>query len=141
MSSRHIIRRYILETLYQLEFYPVSEHRAVYFRMERKIKDKNGKLFFRSLAEGVQNNLGQLNKMLDKYLKEDWSLERLSLVDRAILRLAIYELCLQNDTSKTPPGVVINEAVELAKEYSAEESAKFVNGVLGHIVRDTMPIE
>jgi N utilization substance protein B len=109
--------------------------------MERKIKDKNGKLFFRSLAEGVQNNLGQLNKMLDKYLKEDWSLERLSLVDRAILRLAIYELCLQNDTSKTPPGVVINEAVELAKEYSAEESAKFVNGVLGHIVRDTMPIE
>jgi len=61
----------------------------------------------------------------------DWPLDRIGKVDRSILRLAIQELRL----AETPPSVIINEAVELAKKYSGEEAAKFINGILGAYVR------
>ena len=85
--------------------------------------------FARDLLNGTQEHLTEI----DKYISAKsigWSLERITAVDRAILRLAIYEI----KYLQTPPSVAINEAVELAKKFSTAESAKFVNGILGGLI-------
>lgn len=85
-------------------------------------------------SELVQNILNQKEK-LDKLIRDaapQWPVDKLNKIDLAILRLAVYEL--ENDD--TPPKVVIDEAVELAKEYGSESSSSFVNGVLGTIYKD-----
>ena len=86
--------------------------------------------FMTGLFEGVVSNVDGLDRRLTPFLK-GWTLERLNRVDLAILRLATYELTL----GKTPTSVVVNEAVELANQYSTEKAGAFVNGVLGSLAR------
>lgn len=83
-----------------------------------------------TLARGTRQNLPQIDTLIAR-VAEHWTLERMATVDRNILRMAIFELM----SEATPVGVVINEAVEMAKRYSTEESGRFVNGMLGKIVR------
>jgi N utilization substance protein B len=83
-----------------------------------------------TLARGTRQNLPQIDALIGR-VAEHWTLARMATVDRNILRMAIFELM----SEATPVGVVINEAVELAKQYSTEESGRFVNGMLGKIVR------
>lgn len=87
--------------------------------------------FARQLVLGVLKHLDEIDAILSE-LVEGWSLDRLASVDRSVLRLAVYEML---HTPETPPAVVINEAVELAKAYSTEDSGRFVNGVLGAFLR------
>ncbi len=82
--------------------------------------------------EGTQSNRERIDKVLSEYLK-GWQIDRLSRVDREVLRLAVYELLYTKDT---PPKVVVNEAIELAKHFGTEESGKFVNGVLGKLFKE-----
>jgi N utilization substance protein B len=84
------------------------------------------------LVEGVQAHRGRIDEILGRYA-EGWSLERMPDVDRAVLRLAVYELLYRNDV---PDPVAIDEAVELVKSLSTDESPRFVNGVLGRVQRD-----
>ncbi len=86
--------------------------------------------FMTELFEGVVANADDVDRRLIPFLK-GWTLERLSRVDLAILRLATWELVL----GQTPTGVVINEAVELANRYSTDKAGAFVNGVLGNLAR------
>jgi len=88
---------------------------------------KEGRNFSAQLALGAAKHLDEIDSWIEE-LAKGYSLERLAAVDRAILRLGIYELRYEKET---PPAVVINEAVELAKEYSTEHSGSFVNGILG----------
>jgi N utilization substance protein B len=81
--------------------------------------------FANQLFEGAAHDASSLDEVISKHA-ENWRLERLAAIDRAILRLALHEL----RTTDTPAGVVINEAVELAKKFSSEESGGFVNGIL-----------
>jgi N utilization substance protein B len=81
--------------------------------------------FANQLFEGAAKEVSALDEIIGKHC-ENWRLERLSAIDRAILRLAIHEM----SAAGTPPKVVLNEAVELAKKFSSEESGAFVNGVL-----------
>jgi len=83
-----------------------------------------------TLSRGTREHLAGIDSLIAG-VAEHWTLERMAAVDRNILRMAIYEL----ESTDTPIGVVINEAVELAKRYSTEESGRFVNGMLGKIVR------
>ncbi|HEX5494151.1 MAG TPA: transcription antitermination factor NusB [Mycobacteriales bacterium] len=83
-----------------------------------------------SLVEGVTGNRERIDEILRSYA-EGWSLERMPAVDRTILRLGVYELLWCDDV---PDAVAINEAVELAKSLSTDESPRFVNGVLGRIL-------
>jgi N utilization substance protein B len=83
-----------------------------------------------ALVDGVAADLDRIDATIASYLK-DWTLERLPAVDRAILRVAVFELFHAADV---PPVVVVDEAVELAKELSTDESPGFVNGVLGQVV-------
>jgi N utilization substance protein B len=80
----------------------------------------------------VAANAGRIDAVLTSYA-EDWSLDRMPPVDRTILRLAMYELLWCDDI---PTAVAIDEAVELAKSLSTDESPKFVNGILSRVVRD-----
>jgi N utilization substance protein B len=88
--------------------------------------------YVRSLVEGTAEHRELIDRLLPNYLK-GWKLERLSRVDRQILRLAVYELLI---VQEVPPRVVVNEAIELAKHFGTEESGKFVNGVLGKMIQE-----
>lgn len=88
--------------------------------------------YARKLLEGVQEKGEAINTLISRYA-ENWRLERMSVVDRNILRLAVFELYYQEDV---PASVAINEAVEIAKRYSTDDSGPFINGILDAMVKD-----
>ena len=81
---------------------------------------------------GVSERVGELDKVIENFLR-DWTADRINKVDLALMRLSVYEMLCEKDV---PLGVAVNEAVELAKEYGADESPAFINGVLGSISRE-----
>jgi transcription antitermination protein NusB len=97
------------------------------FWKSAKAADKTRE-FANQLFEGAAKEIAALDEIIGKHC-ENWRFERLAAIDRAILRLAIHEM----SSSDTPPKVVLNEAVELAKKFSSEESGAFVNGVLDSV--------
>jgi len=90
--------------------------------------------FSKSLTEGVLKHKGEIDKLIEKCAPE-WPIAQITVVDRNILRLGIYELMYGN-YDEVPPKVAINESIELAKAFGGPNSAKFVNGVLGTIYRE-----
>lgn len=92
------------------------------------------KLFANRLLEGTTKELAVLDELITR-LAENWKFERLSAIDRAILRLGIYELRFTD----TPHKVVMNECVELAKKFSSEDAASFVNGILDAVYKENAP--
>ena len=85
-----------------------------------------------TIVGGVEASQSQLDHLLSRYLRSNWQLDRLAIVDRLTLRIGAWEL-LHGDA---PLAVVLSEAVELAKRYGGEESSRFINGVLGAVARD-----
>ncbi len=88
-----------------------------------------------TLVRGTRSHLSEIDALIAR-TAEHWTVERMAAVDRNVLRMALFELLC----TSTPVGVVINEAVELAKRYSTEESGRFVNGLLGKVVRSGIPL-
>ncbi len=86
--------------------------------------------FANKLFEGTAKDVGELDALIVQHA-ENWRLERLAAIDRAVLRLAIYEL----RAAETPPKVVLNEAVDLAKKFSSEDAGSFVNGILDSVYK------
>lgn len=93
--------------------------------------------FIVSLVDGTLSCLDEIDRNLARYL-QGWQLDRLSRVDRQILRAAVYEIFRMEEV---PPKVAVNEAIELAKRFGGEESGKFVNGVLGKMLREQDRLE
>lgn len=91
--------------------------------------------FVAELVAGVESNRDRIDGIIASHAI-DWTLDRMPVIDRNVLRLAIFELL---DTAGQPIGVVISEAVELAKRYSTDESGRFVNGILASIAADIRP--
>jgi N utilization substance protein B len=91
--------------------------------------------YAQQLVLGVDEHHEEIDAMLRKF-SEHWALERMPVIDRALLRLGTYELVWVRET---PPAVVITEAVELAKEYSTKDSGRFVNGLLARIAESSDP--
>ena len=87
--------------------------------------------YMNDMYDGVVNNRDEIDRQISDHLR-GWTIDRLSRVDLAILRLGVYELMLK----ETAAGIVINEAVELANQYSTEKAGAFINGVLGSISRE-----
>lgn len=85
--------------------------------------------YARTLVEGVQNRQREIDGLISEYA-DRWAIERMPVIDRVLLRLAIFELLWREDV---PPAVSINEAVEIAKDYSTGDSARFINGILGRV--------
>lgn len=137
-SNRHLGRIVALQTLYEYEFRLGSEDPSVDLgeilsrnleRYESAIEDTG---FVKNLVDGVIANLADLDAKITPIAPE-WPIDQIARIDRAVLRLGVYELLYRADT--VPPKVAINEAVELAKAFGSDNSSKFINGVLGTAYR------
>ena len=93
---------------------------------------RSGRTFLGHLVRGVLENLGELDKIIARFAPT-WPIDQMAIVDRNLLRMAVYELT----RGDTPPKVAINEAVELARVFGSDSSSRFVNGVLGSVVKTT----
>lgn len=129
--GRRASREIAMKLLYQLEIQRDSREEQISNTLEQHdIKDKDRE-YILDIVDGVFNNKEDIDMAIEKYSK-GWKLSRISKVDLAILRLSIYEICHRDDI---PFNVSINEAVEMAKSYSGDESGSFVNGILGKIAK------
>lgn len=127
--NRSEMRDQAFVLLYESEFFkdkPVLDLEEIYSE-NIDVLSEYGKILF----EGAVSQKNELDSIVEKYLK-GWTLTRISKVNLAILRLALYEMM---NCENVPESVVINEAVELAKKYSGAEDSKFVNGILGSFSR------
>lgn len=91
--------------------------------------------FVWQLIKGVTGHLAQIDKIIEKAAPE-WPIEQITIVDRNVLRVGLFELLYEN-REEVPPKVAINEAIELAKTFGGENSGKFINGVLGTVYKET----
>ncbi len=140
--KRRLAREIAIQSLYQMEMNDVGADAAIETVLEeieqdnesnQTVEDKPALVHYvEKLVNGTYSIRAQIDQLLIVYLK-GWKMDRLSRVDRQILRLAVYEMVYLDDV---PPKVVINEAIELAKHFGVEESGKFVNGVLGKMIKE-----
>ena len=132
--NRTAIREQTFKLIYSLEIQKQENLKeAIELYIEsNEITDKNAETYIKDAILGIQENKEEITNQIEKNLKSDWKLERISKVDLAILKLAIYEL----QYTDIPFKLVINEAVELAKKYGEDTSKNFVNGILAVLVKD-----
>jgi len=130
--SRHASRERALQTLFQMDVNDMDSESAIAAAQTLLEEAAYDVALYRQLVGGVLAHRQWLDESLVRF-SEDWEVERMSGVDRNILRIALYELAWQPDL---PHAIVMDEAVELCKEYATEHSARFVNGVLAGVVRD-----
>lgn len=138
MSNRHLARTIAMQTLFAWDFNKDNDNGGVDLKTIIKNNfaafapgfDDDG--FVTSTVEGVIKNIKKVDKYITKYATE-WPLDQITIVDRNILRIGVYEILINDDI---PPKVAINEAIEIAKTFGGESSGKFVNGVLGAIYKE-----
>lgn len=137
-SNRHLGRMVALQTLYEFEFRQQvgdkwADLKEILKRNLEKYKSAIGdREFVDRLVQGVVENQQELDRKLAP-LAPEWPIDKISRIDRAVLRIGLYELLYSKD--KPPHSVAINEAVELAKAFGSDNSGKFINGVLGTAYR------
>jgi transcription antitermination factor NusB len=143
MGSRRRAREASLQLLYEIELAQkkVEEVLAQFFRdpkglfpelVEAPASLDEIREFTRQITEGVIHNVREIDRLVEGH-STHWKISRMALVDRNILRMAVFELLYCQDI---PASVTINEAIEIAKKYGTEESSSFVNGVLDHIAKE-----
>ncbi len=144
MANRHLSRSIVLQTLFEWDFVSTEEQSSIW--TDKKIKEvinRNLKefapgleddIFVFSLVEEILKKCSVVDEIIKK-AAPDWPLDKISIVDRNILRIGLTEL-LFGDRNQVPPKVAINEAIELAKTFGGENSGKFVNGVLGAVYKE-----
>ena len=132
--NRSLSRETVFKFLYELEFLKEenrNEQLDLYIE-NNEIKDIATIEYINKIVNGIEENKEYICELISKNLKKDWSIERISKVNLAILKLAIYEIKYM----ELPYKVGINEAVELAKKYGDNTARQFVNGVLASIVKE-----
>lgn len=137
MANRHLQRSVAMQALFECDFHGFPKDRVaeiVKHNVEEFAKGLENSDFVERLVRGAVDHRGKVDQMIEKCAPE-WPLDQVTIVDRNILRLGIYELVFGN-YEEVPPKVAINEAIELAKTFGGESSARFVNGVLGTIYRE-----
>lgn len=139
MASRHLSRSIVLQSLYEWDFY--GKKGLLRDVIERNIKDFGPGLedldFIYKLSEGVEKHMPQMDQVIEKAAPE-WPIAQISIIDRNVLRIGLYELLYANK-EEVPPKVAINESIELAKTFAGPTSGKFINGVLGTIYKQINP--
>ncbi len=128
MINRRKAREYAFILLFEYKFQP-EEINTILEDFFSEYKTGEQEEYIRSVVEGVINNLDEIDELISSYSKK-WSVDRISIVCMALMRLAVYEMCFIEDI---PLNVSVNEAVNLTKLYDGEESVSFVNGILGNI--------
>ncbi|UKS30720.1 transcription antitermination factor NusB [Paenibacillus sp. HWE-109] len=140
--KRRVAREIAVQSLYQIQMNEATPQEAVQVAIHEAEHDNETGLDFKGekidpvyiveLVEGTYSHKVSIDELLEEYLK-GWAMDRLSRVDREVLRLAVYEMLYRDDV---PPKVVVNEAIDLSKHYGTDESGKFVNGVLGKMIKE-----
>lgn len=134
MSNRRMARECALQALYYADSIKASDENAL-LRYAQEFKGELAECypFCEGLVKGTVEHLAEIDKLVSTYAK-NWTISRMSAVDRSILRMATYELVFSPD--HTPVPAVIDEAIELAKKYSTENSSKFINGLLDQLKKE-----
>jgi N utilization substance protein B len=135
MGKRHRARELALQVLFQMEFNPGGPEESFDRVCKCFSPAKDIRSFSRQLVQGVVENRDEIDRMISRSSK-NWRLDRMSRVDRNILRVAVFEVMFMKDI---PPKVSIDEAVELGKRFGTDESGAFINGVLDRIYSDLSP--
>ncbi|RMH07300.1 MAG: transcription antitermination factor NusB [Nitrospirae bacterium] len=129
-ASRHAARERALQVLFQWEFHQGPDGWFEEFWKAQGASPQE-RAFAEELVEGVRTHQAELDQLIIQSAK-NWTLERMPVIDRSILRLALYELLWIPDI---PAKVTVNEALQLAKRFADEETRRFVNGILDHILK------
>ncbi len=133
--KRRRAREYALQVLFQLDVTNNKFTDEVLKNFWKNIKeDDDVKEFANDIVIGTRENIDSIDKIIKK-TAEHWAINRIAVVDRNILRAAAYELLYRSDI---PPSVVMNEAIEISKKFSTEDSASFINGILDKIAKKTV---
>ena len=134
MRRRRKSREFALQALYQLNITKQDATSLLAQFQKYFLPDGEADEFLRRLVIGVLNHYEELDRLIEKY-SENWSLDRIDVIDRNILRMALFELLY---CQEIPPKVTINEAVDLAKRYGSEDSGSFINGILDRIQNEVV---
>jgi N utilization substance protein B len=138
MANRHLSRSIVLQSLFEWDLNNVVDKKEVIDILDRNIDEfapnKTDRPFMEKLLNGVLGKQTELDLVISKAAPE-WPIERISPVDRNILRLGLFEL-LFSERSEVPAKVAINEAIELSKQFGGENSSRFINGVLGAVYKE-----
>ncbi|HOK00789.1 MAG TPA: transcription antitermination factor NusB [Candidatus Pacearchaeota archaeon] len=136
MATRHLSRSIAMQSLYEWDFYDKKPDLEKI--VEKNIKEFGSGIkedvFIWQLISGVVSHLEDIDKIIQKAAPQ-WPINQITIVDRNILRIGLYELLYGNKT-EVPPKVAINEAIELAKTFGGESSGRFINGVLGTVYKE-----
>jgi N utilization substance protein B len=139
MANRHLSRSVVMQTLFEWDFGGrVASEKEVNEMLERNAREFAPGMGDTSFMKSLTENVLKKREVIDSILAQaapDWPIEKISIVDRNILRIGLYEL-LFVDKAEVPAKVAINEAIELAKTFGGENSGKFVNGVLGAVYKE-----
>lgn len=137
MANRHLLRSIVLQSLFEWDFRNTSDKEGKEICL-RNLKEFAPEISDTAFIELLMENVLSKKKDLDVLIEKaapDWPLDKISIVDRNILRIGLCEL-LFSDRSQVPPKVAINEAIELAKSFGGDTSGKFINGVLGAVYKE-----
>lgn len=132
--NRSAIRELTFRLIYSIEIQKETniEEQVDLYIESNNIEDKNAKEYIKDVVFGIEANIEDITKLIEKHLKADWKIDRISKIDLSLLKLAIYEIKYK----KIPYKVAINEAIELAKKYGEENSKNFINGILASVVKE-----
>ena len=132
--KRSVIRELAFKLIYSLEIQKANEleEQIDLFLECNELEDEQAKEYIKDVVNGINKNEDEINEPIEKNLKADWKLDRLSKIDLSILKLAIYEMKYKN----IPYKVAINEGLEIAKKYGEDNSKNFINGILASIVKE-----
>ncbi len=136
MGLRRKAREQALQILYQMEMQG-GDLKATLNLYWKNHEEAAGPVreFTTQLAEGTLRNLPEIDELIEKHSMH-WRVPRMSVIDRNILRLGVYELLYLHDV---PTSVTLNEAIEIAKKFGTESSSAFINGILDHIAKEVRP--
>lgn len=135
--TRHQIRERAFQMLFALNANPDADHDALYQRVLTDDPDQTVPVpdYLQKLVTGVLANQADLDAKIDQYLSAGWQLKRIAKTDLVIMRMAFYEI---DYVEEVPNRVAVNEALELAKNFSDDRSRRFINGVLAHTLDEPL---
>ena len=134
MGKRRRSREFALQVLYQLEITKQGALQAMVQLKENFSPEEGEDEFAKQIVLGVVERRQEIDRLIEER-SENWRLDRMTIIDRNILRIAIFELLY---CSEVPPKVTLNEAIDLGKRYGSEESGSFINGILDRIQNEVI---
>lgn len=132
--KRSAIRELAFRLIYSLQIQKTEnlEEQVELYLECNEINENEAKEYIKDAVKGIEENKEEIKRLIEKNLKADWKIDRISKIDLSLLELAIYEI----KYSEIPYKVAINESLELAKKYGEETTKNFVNGILASIVKE-----